>query len=35
MNWADPALTPVHYRGVMSWLTPQGGVVEAGLNPPF
>jgi hypothetical protein len=34
-SWTDPALTPVLYRGVMSWLTPDGRVVDVKPDPLF
>lgn len=34
-SWDDPALVAVLYRGVMSWLTPQGTVVPTGDEPNF
>jgi hypothetical protein len=34
-SWADPALTPVLWRGGMSWLTTDGRVEPAGLEPNF
>lgn len=34
-SWRDPATTPVLYRGVMSWLTSDGRVVDAHPEPGF
>ena len=34
-SWADPKLVPVLYRGVMSWLTDDGRVVDVGPEPNF
>jgi hypothetical protein len=34
-SWADPALTPVLWRGGMSWLTADGRVEPSGLEPNF
>jgi hypothetical protein len=34
-SWDDPALVPVLYRGVMSWLTPDGRVVDVKPDPIF
>jgi hypothetical protein len=34
-SWDKPALVPVLYRGVMSWLTPDGRVVDVGPEPSF
>lgn len=34
-SWGDPALTPVLYRGVMSWLTDQGEAVPVGNDHKF
>lgn len=34
-SWDDPALIPVLYRGVLSWLTRDGRVVDVGPEPNF
>jgi hypothetical protein len=34
-SWDKPALVPVLYRGVMSWLTPDGRVVDVKPDPIF
>lgn len=34
-SWADPALTPALYRGVLMWLTPDGRTVPVGEEPTF
>lgn len=34
-SWDDPALIPVLYRGVLSWLTRDGRVVDVKPEPNF
>jgi hypothetical protein len=34
-SWQDPAHVPILYRGVMSWLTPDGSVVDVKPEPDF
>ena len=34
-SWDNPAHVPVLYRGVMSWLTPDGRVVDVKPDPIF